>query len=279
MEKEWIDLLKNNINNYSKNYCLLVNPFKERLNKLSKDIEKCKNNGLKECNGKDLSYFLYQDSEGKITKEYIEPLFGILRNTFSICDEDSKGDILSKDYLLPSYILAFKKPIVYIDAGASSFYDGLGGSSQSYFYNFYRQNHTAEFDKWYLWEVTKQNMKEIEEQVPNDLHNKYFYYNRPIDIDKGSKDNPLNVIRQHKDKSYVIFKLDVDTPSVELPIFNYLLEYNDTLPDEFYFEYHFYQPYMMRWWGHEVDKKCTLFCATIKFLKLRRKGIRAHPWL
>lgn len=135
------------------------------------------------------------------------------------------------------------------------------------------------YNEWFLWEVTQQNISKIKEEVPSDIVDKYHYFNTPIEIDINSNNNPLNYIKKYQKKSYVIFKIDVDTPSVEIPIFDHLLYFDDVIPNEFYFEYHFYCPYMMRWWIDGVDNNCSLYCATMKFLHLRKKGIRSHPWV
>lgn len=278
LESEWLELLKENKNDCDKKYCKLVKPFRERLEKLQQDIAECKKAVNSKCEGDDLSYFMYTLENGEVIKEYIEPLFGILRNTFSVCNTGIKGDILSKNYLLPSYIFALQKPIVYIDAGASTFSEGSGGASQNFFYEFYKKYPSVKYKDWFLWESTIENMTKIYEEIPKDIIDKYHYYNKPIDTEMNSKDNPLNYIKKYQNNWYVIFKIDVDTPSVEIPIFNYLLEFDDIIPNEFYFEYHFYSPFMMRWWS-DVDKNCSLYCATIKFLHLRKKGIRSHAWV
>lgn len=95
-----------------------------------------------------------------------------------------------------------------------------------------------------------------------------------------SRDNPINLMKYYQNTTYTIFKLDIDSPSVELPIFEYIINNNDIIPNEFYFEYHFYEPYMIKHgWKNNIDVNCSLYCATLKFLHLRKKGIRAHPWV
>lgn len=253
--------------------------LKDRLEQLYINIQQCKRSNDYLCKGNDLSYFLYRENSGREVKEYIEPLFGILRNTFSICNSRRKGSIHSKDYLLPSYYLSQTRPIVYIDAGASTFKRGAGGSSQNFFYNFYKKYKTAKFKDWYLWESSPENITSLLKEIPEDIRTFYHYYNRPIVPIENDVDNPLRYVKENQKNFYIIFKLDVDTPSVEIPIFNRLLFYNDIVPDEFYFEYHFNENYMLKWWGNSNDKSCNLFCATNKFLTLRKKGIRAHGWV
>lgn len=274
LEMEWLNVIKQHEYNYTTIYCSLLHPYNHRIEILEQDIIKCKNSSYHKCEGDDLSFFIYKLNNGKILKEYIEPLFGFLRNTFFICSNNSKGNILSTNYLLPSYINAIHHQIVYIDAGASTF-----NTSQSYFYKFYKKYHSTKFKKWFLWEIKKQNISLLMKEIPNDIVNIYNYYNKPIVIDIKSNDNPLKIIKEYQNNSYVIFKLDVDTPKVELPILHYLINNYDVIPHEFYFEYHFYSKIMMKWWGNSVDYNCTLYCATKKFLHLREKGIRSHGWI
>lgn len=278
LEMEWMKIISDNENNYTDKYCSLIKPFDNRLEILQRDILVCKNNTYHKCKGDDLSFFTYKNKNGKLLREFIEPLFGILRNTFSICSNNSKGHILSKDYLLPSYINALNKQIVYLDAGASTFYNGPGGSSQNYFYEFYKKYPSVKFQKWYLWEVKRQNISNMMKEIPYDIVNIYNYYNKPIVTDINSNDNPLKIVKRHQNNSYIIFKLDVDNPKVEIPILNYLIMNNDIFPDEFFFEYHYYSQ-INKWWGKLVDYSCSLLCATNKFLLLRKKGIRSHPWI
>lgn len=278
LEREWLEIIKKYQYNYTSTYCNLIYPFSRRLDILHTNIQQCKNYTNRKCKGDDLSFFIYKDGNGKILKEYIEPLFGILRNTYSICSNKTKGDILSKEYLLPSYINAIHKEIIYLDAGASTFYNGSGGSSQSYFYEFYKKYPSSKFWKWYLWEVKKVNMSEIKKEIPKDILENYNYFNKPIVVDINSDDNPLKIIKIYQKYYYIIFKLDIYT-TVEIPLLNYLIKYNDIIPDEFYFEYHYNSQIMKKWWKKNIDYNCSLYCATIKFLLLRQKGIRAHPWV
>lgn len=279
LEIEWLNIIKENDKNYTENYCNLIKPYLKRLEVLHNDISNCKNYTYNKCNGADLSYFIYTYKNGKTFKEYIEPLFGILRNTFSICYNNSKGNILSKSYLLPSYINAINSEIVYLDAGASTFYTGAGGSSQKYFYEFYRKYPSLKYKKWFLWEIKRQDIKKIMKEIPISIKEVYNYYNKPINVDIKSNDNPLKILKKYQYNSYIIFKLDVDNPKVELPILDYLINSSEFKLDEFYFEYHYYSKIMMKWWGKNVDYNCSLYCAINKFLYLRKKGIRSHPWV
>ena len=83
-------------------------------------------------------------------------------------------------------------------------------------------------------------------------------------------------------------KLDIDSPSTEIPLFEQLLSDNDDisrLVDEFFFELHFRCEVMMPCgWGDKIpEKHNSLYLDRISvleaFTKLRRKGVRAHFWV
>lgn len=101
------------------------------------------------------------------------------------------------------------------------------------------------------------------------------------------KHSPLRIIKQTVLKDdFVSFKLDVDTPSIEIPIALELLSNNDLheLIDEFFFELHFRCEIMMycgwgmnipdEYFGQKLDRLSTLQL----FRDFRDFGIRAHFW-
>ena len=87
-------------------------------------------------------------------------------------------------------------------------------------------------------------------------------------------------------EDFVIFKLDVDTSEVEIPIALDIL--NDpemhSLIDEFFFELHFRCEVLMTCgWGKDVLEESNGLQldrpSTLKFFRdLRKTGIRAHIW-
>ncbi len=97
----------------------------------------------------------------------------------------------------------------------------------------------------------------------------------------------LRMIEQiaHED-DFVSFKLDIDTPSIEVPIFLEILrnEEYSKLIDEFFFELHFRCEFLMYCgWRDKMPEYVDGFrlerSETMKaFQSLRYKGIRAHIW-
>jgi hypothetical protein len=85
---------------------------------------------------------------------------------------------------------------------------------------------------------------------------------------------------------FVSFKLDIDTPGVEVPIALELLnnpEFTE-LVDEFFFELHFRCEFLGKLcWGLTMPEnflgfKLSRSGALDFFAKLRHKGIRSHFW-
>jgi hypothetical protein len=84
----------------------------------------------------------------------------------------------------------------------------------------------------------------------------------------------------------VIFKLDVDTTEVEIPIALEIRNNPELHPliDEFFFELHFRCEILMDCsWGYNVAEEANGLkldrpSALKLFRDIRRKGIRAHIW-
>jgi len=82
------------------------------------------------------------------------------------------------------------------------------------------------------------------------------------------------------DKDFCAFKLDIDTPSVEFPIVQQLINKPDATKaslDEFFFEHHVHGLMQGLGWGQYVE---GTFADSYKlFTQLRRLGVRAHSWI
>lgn len=223
---------------FAKEYCkYFFYPKIKRIKKIRKDIHNC--NYKKECYNEDFSYFTYS-IQGRVYYEYIEPLFGFFREYDFGCTKS-----LSLDrYLIVGYNDS-NVDTVYFDLGATTF----KCLAQQFFYKYYKMKNFR-FTNWYLWEVKKFSEKEIYGSLPKDLEPIYHYSNAPVPVDIKNAGHPFNIILNNNyNKTYVTMKLDIDTPELELTIFNELLEgnkYNDIL-DELFFEYHF-ELKDFKWW-------------------------------
>lgn len=75
---------------------------------------------------------------------------------------------------------------------------------------------------------------------------------------------------------YTIFKLDMDDSEMEM---EWVEQLEAGFADEFYFEHHVAYPLMYLYWGEDMRKDVRESESMELFLKLRKKGIRAHSWM
>lgn len=167
------------------------------------------------------------------------------------------------------------------DAGTSTF-----DSSLVWFTCAYSQRKMG-FDQVYGWEMTLLEPTDYWKRVPPNWKPYWHFSNVPISSEEGHPDNPLRIMQQvATPQDFVSFKLDIDTPAVELPIAIQLLQDPkiSNLIDEFFFELHFRCEVMTSCgWGKRVPAESHGFTLERPqvlqfFLDLRRKGIRAHIW-
>ena len=143
-----------------------------------------------------------------------------------------------------------------------------------------------EFDRLYGWEMTLLEPTDFWDKVPPRWKYDYSFFNAPVSKDLSSAHHPLQVMRAIgvKESDFVAFKLDIDTPSVEIPL---VLQLNTTseffsLVDEFFFELHYRCEVFEKIWGTPpdyIEGLATTRAAALRlFSDLRHKGIRAHFW-
>ena len=175
---------------------------------------------------------------------------------------------------------------IFVDLGASTWDAGNGGPSQSWFYDSYKQR-GIEFDRLLMWEANPTPAAAIFSDLPKDVWQKYQYFNWPASSNASDPSSPLNIIKKiAKPGDFVVLKLDIDTPEVEMAILRDLLSDPSLLElvDEFFFEYHvLFGPMTMDWFGssdprhtHTTD---TLADSYNVFRTLREKRVRAHSWV
>jgi hypothetical protein len=167
------------------------------------------------------------------------------------------------------------------DAGTSTF-----DSSLVWFTCAYSQRRVS-FDQVYGWEMTLLEPSDYWKRVPPNWKPYWHFHNIPISAEDQNPDNPLTYIKQFASvHDFVSFKLDIDTPSVEMPIALKLLSDPSvtSLVDEFFFELHFRCEVMTSCgWGKRVPE--TSYGLMLDrphvlqfFIDLRKRGIRAHIW-
>ena len=126
---------------------------------------------------------------------------------------------------------------IFVDLGASTWNTGLGGPSQSWFYDSYKR-HGLEFDRLLLWEAEPTPASAVFSSLPKELWHKYQYFNWPASSNSSDPSSPLRIIKKiAQPGDFVVLKLDIDTPKVEMAILRELLNDPDLLElvDEFFF--------------------------------------------
>jgi hypothetical protein len=233
-----------------------------------------------------ISYHVFRDlcsPEENLIKVPIEPLMGLLRHPNAICVSGSFGEVVRKDWLiLPNlgYLRMETKPTVILyDLGASLYKSGAGGASQEWFVKEFAVRGLG-FDDIFAWEAVVHGPKAIFKDVPKAMLHKLRYYNVPVEQEADALHNPLRVLKlSARPQDYVVVKLDIDTPGLELALMKQLLADPEALRlvDELFFEQHTGSTPMVRFWGRNVLGDVT--DSYMLFAELRARGIRAHSWV
>jgi hypothetical protein len=135
------------------------------------------------------------------------------------------------------------------------------------------------FDHIYAFEVTKIAPEKVYEKLPSHFRAAYHWINLPVSPEPDGALNPLKLLLDNFNvDDFIVIKLDIDTPSVEMPLVRQLLEdpRYARLVDHFYFEHHVYLKELLRNWGKAV--KGSVAMSMKLFQDLRKKGIAAHYW-
>ena len=169
--------------------------------------------------------------------------------------------------------------------GGSYFNSGKGGGSTKWFVDEYEKRGIV-FDAIYVWEAQPMNLDKYWSQVPSSVNKSLHLVNSPASADPASPDNPvLKLVKECRVEDFCVLKVDVDTPSVELPWVQQILQCHDVSAriDEFFFEHHVHGLMETKfhpgfgWKAFEVDGD---YEDTYSLLaELRHRGIRAHSWV
>eukprot|EP01038_Epipyxis_sp_PR26KG_P010747 gene10747-14434_t len=230
------------------------------------------------------------DSKTIISEEWIEPLTVHGRHPLGLsdCKKYISDYVMSVDYVLTKSGLAVtsttgRKPKNFLfDAGTTYFY-----SSLSLLYCFYSKR-ALYIDELFGWEYKMLDHSSFWSQVPHNLIGRTHFFNIPCSSDINSSYSPLHVIKRVATKDdFVSFKLDIDTPNIELPIAMQIASDPDLAAyiDEFFFELHFRCEGMMSCgWGYDIPEqenglKLRRYDVMMFFKKLRNLGVRAHMWV
>ncbi len=229
------------------------------------------------------SRFVFLDETTGLTHtEYIEPLVSHLRFPLYKCIPPGEA-LLFRGYVLPPPPMANVKKF-YFDAGASSWNDGVGGPSLSYFHSMWAR-HGMEFDEIYAFEITT-NATSFTNSLPDFIKDRIHYQQCAVTStpDKHSPESPFLPLliaektKQAAPNTYIFFKLDIDSPGIENSQIEYILNDPHNTIDEVAYEHHVQGNYFLpKVWYHPSTE--SLLDSYNLFLKMRRKGIRAHSWI
>lgn len=298
LEQTWLD----NAHRWADDFCSHMGTFSKETRKWLETIAALEERDVSASMDQDVfsAFVSTYDCNGEIIKKrtWIEPLSHGLRHPLALCrggaaDVDrnylmlaSRDDFLSPDLVVRGDSVKRPPQNIFIDLGASTWNAGGGGPSQSWFYSMYKR-HGLEFDRLLLWEAQATPAKEIFSELPKDLWHKYQYFNWPASSNSSDPSSPLNIIKTIAlPEDFVVLKLDIDMPEVEMAIIRRILDDPELLElvDEFFFEYHvMFSEMNLAWYGATKPSPAptsdTLADSYELFRALREKGLRAHSWV
>lgn len=235
--------------------------------------------GIANCSDSDM-YVYHNDTLDTSIYEYNSSVVAIDRADYTLMNVDyvllqHDNDIEKADNKKKNGQRSIQR--YFFDVGTSTF-----NSSLSWFLCAY-SNRGVSFDAIYGWEATLLEPKSFWDSVPPSIIPYYHYFNAPI----SDKLSPIHILQQvARKEDYVSLKLDIDTPSLEIPLILEIISNPSysSLIDELFFELHFRCEYLMycgwteniptRLEGLVLDRYNTL----VLFQQLRQLGIRAHFW-
>lgn len=140
------------------------------------------------------------------------------------------------------------------------------------------------FDHIYAYEAPNKKAQDVYKTVPPHMLGPLHWINTPISPEEGHRNNPWTMLLEtYQPEDFVVVKLDIDTPSVETPLFQQLLANPQLqkLVDVFYFEHHVQMDEMQIFWGeHSSGHTKGSITESLKlFQSLRKAGVAAHYWV
>ena len=153
----------------------------------------------------------------------------------------------------------------------------------------YVSQRSITFDDIFGWEYTVIPPAQFWTLVPKLIYPIYHFFNAPVSASEDDVNSVIRVIKQvAKRRDFVSFKLDIDTPQIEIPIALQIAEDEEvaSLIDEFFYELHFRCEIMMpcAWsWDSSIPESLhgvalDRHSAMLFFQKMRKRGVRAHFW-
>lgn len=236
-------------------------------------------------------YVFLDETTGKEYYEYIEPLVSHLRFPLAKCLSMSATDVSHhfpttfRGWIIPPPPSIQRKRALYFDVGSSSWNSLIGGGSALKYFDSVWQHQSIEFDEIYAFDMETSPGKFHHEFPPHIHANVNFQQcsvsGRPEDESEQHPFVPDLIHRVAEPDDYVLFKLDIDSPDLEREMIEYILQDKTPRITELVWEHHISGNYLME---EHWNQSATLGQVSLRdsydyFLRLRRKGIRAHSWV
>jgi hypothetical protein len=213
-----------------------IDSFQAKHQNILKSLRRGAGHGI--CKSLDLDFpNLFKSKQLSYTRSgYIEPLLPPQRNP-EYCwytDEKSRKErVLNIDYLVHDFekMCQSLKPtsrIVMVDLGASLEF----GHTPSPFLKIYKlyQKFGFVFDHIYAFELNQFPPNQVYDALSREFMGAFHWINVGIDTKEGAKLNPFSILKENFDKDdLIIFKLDIDTPTLEMEQASQLLHDDELL--------------------------------------------------
>jgi hypothetical protein len=209
---------------------------------------------------------------------YVEPLLPPMRHANFCLD---RKYLMSMEYMVHDFHhlcrqLTPTSRTIFLDMGASLDFHGRLNSPAMYATKIFRKFGFV-MDHIYAFEITQKPPDDVFAKVPIDWMPAYHWINVPVTPELNHARNPLSsIIATFRPEDFIIVKLDVDTPSVELPLAYQLLNDHAHLVDVMFFEHHVHLRELASSWGRSMNG--TIADSLRLFRSLREKGVAAHFW-
>ncbi|GAX13434.1 hypothetical protein FisN_34Lh036 [Fistulifera solaris] len=210
---------------------------------------------------------------------YVEPLLTPMRHPSFCFDHDTYK--LNMNYMVhdfPTLCRQLKNHTrtVFVDMGASLDFHAGTESPAMYIVDLYHQFGFF-FDHIYAFEISLKDPIDVFAKVPEHLMASYHWNNVAVNPEPGDKFNPLHwILSRFNEDDLIVVKLDVDTPSVELPLANQIATNFSDKIDHFYFEHHVHMEEIAPDWKSSMQG--TIEESLQLFHTLRHVGVAAHFW-
>jgi hypothetical protein len=214
---------------------------------------------------------------------YVEPLLPPMRHA-NLClphRSSKSAAVMSMEYMVHDYYhlchqLTPTSRTVFLDMGASLDFSGSMYSPNMYATKIFRKFGFV-MDHIYAFEIQPKDPADVFAALPMEWMSAYHWINVPVTPELNNTRNPLaSIIATFREDDLIIVKLDVDTPSVELPLAYQLLHDYSHLVDVMFFEHHVHLKELAGYWRSTMNG--TIADSLRLFRSMREKGVAAHFW-